>query len=125
MNEITDKEISERMKLFVKPITFKVKNMFGEDVWIKQDRVFTYASRRDELFHKLLTGWNIERVKAGFKPLSKARLASALAKNPHLRPYDDEGNETNNDEDLFTLINECEKKGNYKKAHFILFPKKK
>jgi hypothetical protein len=74
-----------------------------------------YKSDRAELFYRLLEGWNKDRVKAGYLPLSKTRLAIAINANPFLKKDDGE---------LLNLIKECEEKGNYKKAQWILFPKK-
>ena len=73
-----------------------------------------YKCRRDELFYTLLNGWNEDRVKAGYKPLSKARLASAIAINPFLK----------SDDELELLIKNCQSKKSYKYAHWVLFPKK-
>ncbi len=74
-----------------------------------------YKSERDELFNRLLVGWNIQRVRAGYKKISPARLASAINSNPFLK---------SDDGALRTLVFECEKVGNYKKAHWTLYPKK-
>lgn len=71
-----------------------------------------YENKRDELFYRLLNGWNQDRVRAGYVGLSKARLAIAINRNPFLRTDDDA---------LEFLIKECEEKGNYRKAHFVLF----
>lgn len=71
-----------------------------------------YKTRRDELFYRLLNGWNIKRVEAGYMPLSKTRLATAINRNPFLKKDDGE---------LELLINQAEEVGNYKKIHFILF----
>ena len=70
-----------------------------------------YKTRRDELFYRLLDGWNIEREKAGYAPLSKARLATAIKRNPFLKTDDDE---------LELLIRQAEEVGNYKKIHWLL-----
>lgn len=67
---------------------------------------------RDELFYRLFDAWNADRIKAGYKPLSKARLATAINRNPFLK---------SDDGALLDLIKECEAKGNFKKAHFVLF----
>lgn len=75
-----------------------------------------YKSWRDELFHRLWNGWNRARESAGFPKLSKSRLAIAINLNPFLKKDDGE---------LELLIKECERVGNYKKAHFILFGSKK
>ena len=74
-----------------------------------------YKSDRAELFYRLLEGWNKDRIKAGYSPLSKSRLAIAINANPFLKTDDGE---------LLNLIKECELKGNYKRAQWILFPKK-
>lgn len=74
-----------------------------------------YKSRRDELFFRLLNGWNTSRKEAGYLPLNAKRLAVALNSNPFLKK---------DDTALEAIIRECEAKGNYKKAQFILFPKK-
>lgn len=74
-----------------------------------------YKSRRDELFFRLLNGWNTARKEAGYLPLNTKRLAVAINNNPWLKKDDGA---------LETLIVECEKKGNYKKAQWIVFPKK-
>ena len=71
-----------------------------------------YKKRRDELFYRLLNGWNRERKKAGFDPISNERLATAINKNPILKRDDGE---------LELLIKTNEERGNYKHAHFILF----
>lgn len=108
MNEISDKEISDRYLRMINTI-HSIPEVTKNLPEFKQ-------TRRDYLFYKLLNGWNLERAKAGFKPLSTKRLASAINSNPFLK--DDDG-------ELELLIKECEQKGNYKKAHFILFGKKK
>ena len=74
-----------------------------------------YKDSRAELFYRLLEGWNKDRVNAGYEPLSKSRLAIAINSNPFLKTDDGE---------LLNLIKECESKGNYKKAQWVLFPKK-
>ena len=74
-----------------------------------------YKSRRDELFYTLLNLWNEDRKKAGYKPMSKARLAVAINSNPFLKEDDGE---------LALLLHECQQKGNFKKAQWTLFPKK-
>lgn len=73
-----------------------------------------FKTRRDELFYRLLNGWNKERELAGYKAILPARLAIAINSNPFLKKSDGE---------LELLIKQCEKVGNYKKAHFILFKK--
>ncbi len=81
-----------------------------------------YKTHRDFLFYKLLDGWNAERVRSGFKPLSKARLASAINNNPLLKV---KKNDSQDDTELIHIIKECERVGNYKYAHFVLFGSKK
>lgn len=71
-----------------------------------------FKDQRAELFYRLLEGWNKERIQNGYKPLTQKRLASAINSNPFLRKDDGE---------LELLIKECEQKGSYKKAQFILF----
>lgn len=105
----SDQEVIKTVKKMLFPI---VSNSFKAFDHLVKDIKPIFTSRRDELFHRLLNGWNIEREQNGFKKIGAARLASAIKRNPFLK---------NDDGELELLIKECEAKGNYKKAHFILF----
>lgn len=110
MNEPTDQELSNQYS----KVSVDFMNFFS-GLSMEEEADFIkgkYKSYRDELFYRLLNGWNESRKQAGYKPLSKARLASAIARNPFLKKDDGE---------LELLIKTCEQKGNYKIAHFTLF----
>lgn len=74
-----------------------------------------YKNRRDELVSILTDGINIERTKAGYKNLSKKTIAIKINGNPFLSKDNGE---------LELLINECRKKGNYKKFWWVINVKK-
>lgn len=107
-NYPSDEEVSNRYT--------KIQLAFTEIVLPFLKKELEYKCYRDELFDRLIKGWNIERVKAGYKPLSAKRLATAINMNPFLKSDDGE---------LELIIKTCEKRGNYKFAHYILFPKTK
>jgi len=87
-----------------------ISTLLNQPLFLQKD--LGHKSQRDELFYRLFDGWNGDRIKAGYKPISKARLAVAINSNPFLK---------SDDGALLDLIKECENKGNFKKAHFILF----
>lgn len=117
MNEPSDEEVSNEFKNILNT-PFLMKDKFTGVINVTADKIIktTFFSYRDELFYKLLNGWNEERVKAGFKPITAKRLATAINSNPWLKKDDGE---------LEFLIKTCENRGNYKFAQYTLFPKKK
>ena len=117
MEQITDEEVSNEFKNILNT-PFLMKEKFTGVINVTADKIIktTFFSYRDELFYKLLNGWNEERKKAGFKPITTKRLATAINSNPWLK---------NSTEELYNILTKCEKAGNYKFASFILFPKKK
>lgn len=112
MNYPSDEEVDRSYKNVITNNLFYQKRI----VQLVDDKDRYYETYRDDLFYRLFDGWNANRVKNGYKPLSKARLASAINRNPFLKKDDGE---------LLNLIKECEAKGNYKKAQWILFSSKK
>jgi hypothetical protein len=112
MNEyISDQDIHNRF-INIKPIAFTGVNNFV----IKEVKEIEFKKERDELFDRFIKGWNRERHMVGIKPISPKRLAIAINSNPFLKKDDGA---------LRDLVFHCEKVGNYKKAQWILFPKKK
>lgn len=117
MNNPSDEEVNNRYKamsnafLLCTPVfpEFKITNA-----------TTSAMTFRDYLFYQLLNALNKERAMIKLKPLTVSRLAIALNKHPTLKV-----NKEDNNEELYTLIDKCEKAGNYKLANWILFPKKK
>lgn len=105
MDYIPDKDISNTVKHMT-----DTRLLFSKTGYTFKE--VKYKTYRDELFYRLLNGMNNKRAKLGFKEISKARLAIAINRNPFLKKDDGE---------LELLIKECENKGNYKKAYYILF----
>lgn len=64
------------------------------------------------VFYDLLTAWNLERKRNGFKPLTRSRYASAINRNPFLKGKPGE---------LDYILKTCRENGNFKYAHWVLF----
>ncbi len=107
-NNPSDQETSETIK--------KINDIFHRFVptFHKNGAITLGEDRRVYLFNRLLNGWNKERKIAGFKEISPKRLAVAINSNPFLKKDDGE---------FELLIKECEEKGSYKKAQWVLFPR--
>lgn len=109
----SDEEVSKSYKqITTNPFSLS----FPIDLNFKVTTANTNAEQIDDIFYKIFNGLNEERKKAGFKPITTTRLATAINSNPWLK---------NSTEELYNILTKCEKAGNYKFASFILFPKKK
>lgn len=119
-NYPSDEEVSNEFKNILNT-PFLMKDKFTGVINVTADKIIktTFSAKAeqiDDIFYKIFNGLNEERKKAGFKPITAKRLATAINSNPWLK---------NSTEELYNILTKCEKAGNYKFASFILFPKKK